>query len=153
MAKGPKVQVDVETKSVTVMDEATKLKPVALVFTSVNIPVLSLPEGWSDWGDAELETIQTGFNPSPKWTEFGQFVAGVYEGAEEGVGPNNSMLYNFDAKGKKFSVWGNTTLDRMFKSGVIQTGDMLLITYVGEIETDKQPCKLFDVKRMKVKKA
>lgn len=139
------------TREIVVMDEKTKLVPAALVGASINIPVTSLPEGF---GDVELETLNSGFNPSPRWTEYGQFVTGVYEGKEEGVGPNESNLYNFDAKGKKFSVWGNTTLDRVFASGVIQPGDLLLITYAGEIDTDKgNPCKLFDVKKAKVKKA
>ncbi len=121
--------------------------PLVGMSTRVDLPANVLPE---EFGGMNLETIETGFSPTVKWTTPGQMCAGVYEGYEEKVGPNSSNLYNFNARGKKFGVWGSTVLDRAIigalKNGQLHAGEMVAIIYVGDVETDMNPCKIFHIK-------
>lgn len=152
MAKQNKEQANEETSQELIIMQPEQIKPAALVGVrnQLSIPESKLPE---EFQGTHLETLDTTLPPTVKWLTPGEFVAGVYESQGEDVGPNKSKLYNFDAKGKKFSIWGTTTLDRVFASGQIQPGDMLLITYIGDIPTDMNPCKMFDIKKAAVKKA
>lgn len=148
-------EADLKGEKVLVVLEPEKIRPAGLVGVRNELKLseqmkASLPE---EFQGTTLETLDTTLPPSVKWLQPGEYVGGVYEGSQEGIGPNKSMLYNFDARGKKFSIWGTTTLDRVFSSGQIDKGDMLLITYIGDIETDNQPCKMFDIKKAAAKKA
>lgn len=113
-----------------------KLNPAAVLGMSTKIDIAeeSLPEGFKG---VNLETIETGFDPTVKWNQPGDFVAGVFEGYEKGVGPNDANLYSFDAKGKKFGVWGNTVLDRALITAInakqLEPGNMVLIVFIGTI--------------------
>lgn len=61
---------------------------------------------------------------------------GVYLGKEEGVGPNESMLYSFEKKGgKKVVVWGSTLLDSRFKS--LEIGEEVKVEYIGKATSEK----------------
>lgn len=141
----------VAAQDLTVLDPKT-FTPATMIGTQTNvhIPTETLPE---EFQGTQLETLETTFPPTVKWLHPGNYVAGVFVSAQEKMGPNNSWLYNFDANGRRFSIWGNTVLDRVFQSGVIQPGDMLLITYIGDIATDMNPCKMFDVKKATPRKA
>lgn len=132
-----------------------KLTPAAIVGVNTNLQMEEalLPE---EFQGQKLEVLQTGFNPSVDWVNKGNFVAGVYTGYEEKVGPNNAMLYNFIAKnGKPFSVWGTTVLDRAFdaafKSGTLKPGYLTMITYVADVPSkfEANPTKLFHIQVVK----
>lgn len=140
---------------VRTVEPVSVLTPASVVGVSTQLDIAQelLPE---EFRGVELEVIETGFSPTVKWVTPGNYVAGIYTDLEEGVGPNGSRLYNFTTKaGKKFGLWGTTVLDRAFdsglKAGTIAPGRIMMITFMGEVTTDKQPCKLFHVAIAKVK--
>ena len=139
-------------KALTVIEPVQKMVPAATIGVQNNFELAKsiLPK---EFQGTQFEVIDTGLPPTVKWGVPGNYVAGVYEGNEQDVGPNKSTLYHFDAKGKKFSVWGTAVLDRVFQSGEISIGDLLLITYIGDMPTDLNPCKLFDVRKATLKSA
>ena len=100
----------------------------------------------------EVETLSSVFPPTAKWTKHGEACIGVYEGCEENIGPNKSMLYYFNYKGHTFGVWGTTMIDRVMDSGKVEAGDLVQITYIGELSTDRSPCKMFEFKVGRKKK-
>lgn len=135
-----------------------KMKPAAMVGmnTNVGFDASLLP---NEFKGITFEVIQTGFNPSVVWNTPGDFVAGVYTGKEEDVGPNNATLYNFETKaGKPFSVWSCTVLARAFKQsedvGLIVPGRVVMIVFVGTTPSkfDANPIKLFQIGVAKVSK-
>ncbi len=129
-----------------------KLVPAAIVGTNTRLTIDQslLPK---EFQGQQLEQIETGFAPTVKWVNPGNFVAGVYTGMETEVGPNKAKLYNFDANGMPFSVWGTTVLDRAFdhaiKSGQLRPGYLVCITYLGGIPTDYQDAKMFNIQVVK----
>lgn len=148
-----------EEKAVSVLETntiqaITEMTPAAVVgmSTKQEIAETVLPE---EFQGQELETLDSGFAPTVKWVSPGNFVGGVYLGFENGVGPNNSRLYQFKIGDKDFGIWGTLALDRLMdegiSKGVIQPGRKMLVIYMGSVETDKQPCKLFQVKVLKPK--
>lgn len=133
-----------------------EMKPAEMVGMNTNVAFDAslLPDGFKG---VTFEVIQTGFNPSAVWNNPGDFVAGVYTGKEEQVGPNKAMLYNFETQsGKPFSVWGCTVLDRAFKqseeAGLIVPGRVVMIMFVGTTPSkfEQQPTKLFQIGVAKV---
>lgn len=139
-----------EESSSTALAVPEKLKPAAVVgmSTKIDIDEALLPEGFKG---VTLETIETGFDPTVKWNAPGDYCAGVFEGMEKGVGPNSANLYNFDANGKKFGVWGNTVLDRALVTAMnakqLTPGNMVLIVYIGDIPSKQvNPTMIFTVK-------
>ena len=55
---------------------------------------------------------------------------GVFVDKQEGVGPNNSMLYEIELKdGKRVSIWGSTVLDVRLKN--LEVGEEIKIVYLG----------------------
>jgi len=124
------------------------MTPAAILGTNTKlaIPQNMLPE---EFQGQTLEVIETGFAPTVKWENPGNYVVGVYEGKEEQVGPNKATLYNFDARGKKFGVWGTTVLVRAFgaalANGQLKPGYLVCITYLGGIPTDYQEAKMFNI--------
>lgn len=146
-----------QDKQLVTVPPIESLTPAAVIGVSTQLDIAKelLPE---EFRGVDLEVIETGFSPTVKWITPGNYIAGIFTGFEEGVGPNDSRLYNFLTKGsKKFGVWGTTVLDRAFdeglKAGKIAPGRVLMITYMGEVPTDKQPCKLFHVAIAKTKTA
>lgn len=145
---------EVATLTPTAIQPIAALSPASVLGVSSKMEIAEslLP---SEFQGQELETIDSGFDPTVKWVNPGNFVGGIYVGMEEGVGPNKSRLYTFVANGQSFGVWGTTSLDTMFDhglaSGPIAPGRKMLIIYMGDVETDKQPCKLFQIKVLKLK--
>ena len=148
-----KGDLDTMAKKPAVAEDQAIMAPLTLtpanvvgLENKVEIDLNSLPK---EFKNIKFEVIQTGFSPTVKWENPGEFVAGVYEGMEEKTGPNNTRLYNFDAKGKLFGVWGTTVLDRAFdnalKSGILRPGYMVIITFVATTPSDFEdhPTKLF----------
>jgi len=138
-----------------IVEPITALTPAAVIGVSTQLSIAQelLPEEFRGVG---LEVIETGFSPTVKWNQPGNFIAGQYLSFEEKVGPNSSRLYNFKAKnGKSFGVWGTTVLDRAFDAailaGTIAPGRLLMITFMGSVPTDKEPCKLFHIAVAKTK--
>lgn len=151
MAKQNKQEITESTPETALVVPAT-LTPAAVVGmnTKLAIPQSMLPE---EFQGQTLEVLETGFAPTVKWVNPGNMVAGVFVGMETGVGPNKANLYNFDAKGKKFGVWGTTVLDRTFdmaiKSGQLKPGYLVCIIYLGGIPTDFQDAKMFNIQVVK----
>ena len=138
------VATKADVGEMTILESPKELTPAAVIGTNTKIELDQrlLPE---EFQGQRLETIETGFAPTVKWVTPGNFVAGVYESTEHDVGPNKANLYNFDAKGKKFGVWGTTVLDRAFDTGAIKPGNLVCITYLGGIPTDFQDAKMFNI--------
>lgn len=128
------------------------LSPAAVVGTNTKmaIPSHMLPE---EFQGQQLEVLETGFAPTVKWQNPGNMVAGVFTGVEVNVGPNKANLYNFDAKGRKFGVWGTTVLDRTFAKAIadghLKPGYLVCIIYLGGIPTDFQDAKMFNIQVVK----
>jgi hypothetical protein len=131
------------------MPKALTPAPVIGVNTKVDFPEEMLPK---ELQGVTLETLETGFAPTVKWDKPGNFIVGVFEGVESKVGPNSANLYSFDARGKKFGVWGSTVLDRAMltamKLGQLQPGNMVFIAFTGTVPSDHEgnDTKLFSVK-------
>ncbi len=128
------------------------LTPAVVIGTNTKlaIPQDMLPQ---EFQGQQLEVIETGFSPTVKWMNEGNMVAGVFEGCDSEVGPNKAWLYNFNAKGKKFGVWGTTILDRALqtalKTGQLKPGYLVCIIYLGGIPTDFQDAKMFNIQVVK----
>ena len=147
MAKRNELATKAE-QAVAVLEPVTELTPAAVIGSNTKIEIAQelLPE---EFQGQQLQTIDTGFSPTVKWVNPGNFVAGVFESIESDVGPNKAKLYNFEAKGKKFGVWGTTVLDRAFATGMIKPGYLVCITYLGGIPTDFQDAKMFNIQVVK----
>ena len=136
----------------------TALTPAAIIGTNTKLEIAQelLPE---EFQGQKLEVLDTGFAPTVKWVNPGNFIAGVYTGFETEVGPNKANLYNFEAKGRmdekarEFGVWGTTVLDRaMMKAldnGMLKPGYLVCITYLGGVPTDFQDAKMFNIQVVK----
>ena len=71
--------------------------------------------------------------PTANWTTPGEYVEGEYLGVQEGVGPNESRLYNFKMEdGQIVSVWGGTVLDNRMDMMRPPVGNIVKIVYVGD---------------------
>lgn len=91
------------------------------------------------------------FGPDPEnWIE-GTWIIARFLGQREDVGPNQSMMYEFEVtgdKGKTFepaSFWGSTIFDNKFVQLAARPGDWIYIQYLGTIETSRKmnPAKQF----------
>jgi len=60
---------------------------------------------------------------------------GLFVRVQTNVGPNSSNMYYFENKGKEFSVWGSTFLDRVMSG--IPIGEVVQITYLGKAKSPK----------------
>lgn len=156
------------TKNNKVEETATELQvipeltPAAVigVDSKVALDESHLPE---EFRGATLETIETGFAPTVKWNVVGNFAGGVYQGMEvvsvkrtqgKTVTIEENNVYNFEAKGRRFGIWGTTVLDKAFSNalaaGIIKPGYMVLVVFVGEIDVNQpSPCKMFQIKVVK----
>lgn len=75
--------------------------------------------------------------PGDAWDfETNKVFRGVYLGREEGVGPNNSTIYNFEVDGAMKTVWGSTVLDTRLKN--VQMGETVVIIYHGLKVSEKR---------------
>lgn len=127
-----------------------EIRPAELVEQDLEVAdIAGLPEEFKR-GDT-----LTGFPPSPKFETPGDAVFGYFITMREGVGPNNSRLYELSVprKGeepKTIAVWGSAALDRLFDSAFppVQVGDKVGIIYIGQKPTKRglNPVKLFAIK-------
>lgn len=152
-------QVTTEETQVTTIESTgiqtiSSLSPATVIKVSTKMEIAEslLPE---EFQGQELETLDSGFEPTVKWVVPGNFVGGIFRGSKDGVGPNQSRLYTFEADGRPFGIWGTTALDTMMDEGMrrgkIMPGYKMLVIYMGSVETEKQPCKLFQIKVLKQK--
>ena len=91
----------------------------------------------------EWEKVEA--NITPAWnykTEDGNFslkegdeLTGIYLGKKEGVGPNNSVIYEFKVGEEKKGVWGSTVLDTRFST--LTEGMEVKIVYKGKTKSEK----------------
>lgn len=111
--------------------------------------VQGLPQEFKD-----AETL-AGFPPSAKFEHVGDCIFGEFINSREGVGPNNSRLYEISVPngaggGMTVAVWGSAALDRLFDLAYppIQSGDRLAFIYQGEKDTKRglNPVKLFQLR-------
>lgn len=135
--------------------ETTAVAPVSVELRPVqveqpeaeSIEVAGLPAEWQD------ATVLGGLPPSPVFEIPGEAIFGIYVGVRDGVGPNNSRVYEIMAhkgpnqKPELTAIWGSTALDRMFDSAMpkVKSGDKIGIVYLGERPTkrNQNPVKLF----------
>lgn len=144
-----------DVTTITALQPITRMTPAAVVGASTKVEIAQsvLPE---EFQGVDFETIDSGFDPTVKWSAPGNYVGGIYTGVVAGAGPNKSRLYSFDAGGgKTFGLWGTTVLDKLFDAGLlsgqIAPGRKMLVIYIGDAETDKEPAKLFMLKIAKIK--
>jgi len=135
--------------------ETTAVAPISVALKAAqveqpeaeSIEVAGLPEEWQD------ANVLGGLPPSPVFEEPGEAIFGIFVGVRDGVGPNNSRVYELMAhkgpnvKPELTAVWGSTALDRMFDSAMpkVKSGDRVGIVYLGERPTkrNQNPVKLF----------
>lgn len=60
---------------------------------------------------------------------------GIYIGKEEGIGTNNSTLYNFEKPEGVVSVWSTALLDSRFKN--LKEGEEVKVIYLGKEKSPK----------------
>lgn len=153
MAK--KQEATVEEHVPTVANQRTvaktvQIQPVGFVDQGVEVQDLAgLPEEFKR-GDT-----LSGFPPSPEWKKPGEALFGYYVMTREGVGPNESRLYEIavprkDDEPLTVAVWGSAALDRLMDSAfpALKQGDKLAIIFLGEKPTKRglNPVKLFALK-------
>ena len=101
----------------------------------------------SDWEEItdmndEMWDYKQEFEKAGKPDDGVTFV-GMYQGNEENVGPNNSMLYEFKTDAGTVKIWGNTLLDNRFKN--LEKGEAVKIIYLGMAKGDRGPYHNFRV--------
>lgn len=144
----------VATLEPSAIEPISALTPAAVIGVTAKMEIAQslLPQ---EFQGQELETLDSSFAPTVKWVTPGNFVGGVYQGYKEAVGPNSSRLYELEAGGQVFGIWGTTSLDTLmdeaFKRGQIVQGSKMLVIFMGAVETEKQPCKQFQIKVLKPK--
>jgi len=88
----------------------------------------------------EADLLKAGFRkiiPGISWDfESQPVIRGIFIGKEEGVGPNNSCVYNLEVEGKPRAVWGSTVLDTRLKN--VGLGDEVVIIYKGMVASEKR---------------
>lgn len=62
-------------------------------------------------------------------------IVGIFLGKEEGVGPNEQILYSIETKDGPFVVWGSALLDKRLKNVV--EGEEVKIVYLGKEKSQK----------------
>lgn len=86
--------------------------------------------------------------PTANWTRPLEYVEGEFLGQQDGVGPNESRLYNFRMEdGQIVSVWGGTVLDQRMDMMSPPKGSIVKIVYVGDgnKKPGQNPPRLFKV--------
>jgi len=144
-----------ESRDVTIQDSRTvmgplKCQPAQIIDDSLEVAKIEgLPAEFAGG------SFMTGFPPTVRFENPGDFAGGEFIHLRENVGPNNSRVYELavpDGNGGTFNVvvWGSTALDRQFDSAYppIQQGDKIGIVYIGEKSTKRKqnPVKLFALK-------
>lgn len=100
----------------------------------------------------------TGFNPLIDFQEEpGRWIVAKYVGARHDIGPNASMMYDFEAFNPDtkqtviVSLWGSTILDRKFEllvsKGSLKAGKFCFVQYLGVVNTSRgmNPAKNFKI--------
>lgn len=148
-----------EEKSTAIQDERAVMGPLRVTPATIiddAIEVASISGLPSEFESSEL---LSGFPPSVKFEQKGDYVFGYYIGLRRDVGPNHSRVYELSIPNKNGDtmtvvVWGATALDRQFDSAYppVQTGDKLAIIFLGEKETQRKqnPVKLFALKLIRM---
>ena len=78
--------------------------------------------------------------------EEGDQVEGVLLNKEEGVGVNESKLYQLETKDGIKNVWGSTVLDNRMK--LVNVGDYIKIRFDGFVKNKKgQDTKIFGISK------
>ena len=101
--------------------------------------------------ELENQTWET-IEPNVRKIEVGESIQGVLKAKKSDVGPNNSMAYYIeDAERKQWLVWGSTVLDNRLE--LVNVGETIRITRKDDqLNTKKQPTKIFKVERLAVTK-
>lgn len=89
--------------------------------------------------------------PVFKFDTPGQTAFGYFARMEENIGPNQSRLYYLlvpkpnSTERLPICIWGSTALDMCFDDACPQTGDKLVIIYVGDApaKAGQNPARLF----------
>lgn len=143
----------VTENAVVVLESPKELQPCAIVGINSQIDIAAslLP---TEFQGENVETLESGFAPTANWAKPGDFIAGVYTGKKENVGKHKTTLYNFDAKGEPFSLWGSAVLEQTFENAIakqqLKIGYMCLVVFVGSVPSGKgNDARIFTVKIIK----
>lgn len=106
-----------------------ELTPVEFVESSQ----LMAPEYDVDLSKEGFTEGPSSLTPTANWVHPMQFVEGEFLGQQDGVGPNESRLYNFRMEdGQIVSVWGGSVLDQRMDMMSPPRGSIVKIVYVGD---------------------
>lgn len=88
----------------------------------------------SEWEKVEMSPSWNGTNEDGSYKlKNGDELVGFYKGKEEGIGENNSTIYNFKTEKGMIGVWGSTVLDTRFKN--LEVGEEVRVVYLGLVES------------------
>lgn len=119
----------VPAKTTTQAVATRELTPVEFVESAQ----LMAPEFDVDMTKDGFTEGPSSLTPTANWTTPGEYVEGEYLGVQEGVGPNESRLYNFKMEdGAIVSVWGGTVLDNRMDMMRPPVGSIVKVVYVGD---------------------
>lgn len=151
-----------ETKTPEPSVPATKesLMPAAIVSQSEKRGAdVDLPDFLKEEGAFSREAAD-GFNPLIDFQErIGAWIIARYVGQRAGIGPNASMMYDFEVvkPDKTFmsaSLWGSTILDTKMVQLHPEPGEWVFIQFIGFVETSRKasPAKDFRLRIVDAKK-
>jgi len=88
----------------------------------------------NEWQRVEISPSWNGTNKDGTYKlKEGDELVGFYQGKEEGIGENNSTIYNFKTDKGLIGVWGSTVLDTRFKN--LEVGEEVKVVYLGMVES------------------
>lgn len=141
------------SSDLTVIPKLTPAEVVSKGGSDVEIDVSQLPDSFKG---VTFEILETGFSPTIKWNEPGDFVAGIYTGMKTTTvnrkqGPEENTIFEFEAAGKKFGVWGTTVIERAMKEaldkGILKPGYLVMIVYTNDVPTNQpEDMKMFQIR-------
>lgn len=101
------------------------------------------------WGAKGARRVASGVSPMVEWERVGSCVVGIFRAAREGIGENESRIYDFadPETGELFGVWGSTILDQRMDTAAPERGDFVRIVYLGDVQTARKqnPAHNFEV--------
>lgn len=140
-------------QDVQVIQQLNPAEVVSKGGSDVQIDTSQLPE---QFRGVTFEILETGFPPTIKWNAHGDFMAGVYVGTKivtvnRKQGPEDNTIFEFEADGKKFGVWGSTVIERTLNdaitAGVLKPGYLVMIVYTNDVPTNQpEDMKMFQIR-------
>lgn len=144
------------SSDVLVIQKLTPAEVVNKGGSDVQIDTADLPE---QFRGVTFEILETGFPPTIKWNAIGDYMAGVYQGIKtvsvnRKQGLEDNTIFEFEADGKKFGVWGTTVIERTLveaiKANALRPGYLVMIVYTNDVPTSQpEDMKMFQIRLAK----